>query len=84
MDPRNPWIPAQGLHRAALTGQQFQSAFNEPYYVLFEDFSHVRFYGRSLRDACELEGMRFDGFLHVDDWIPQRLVTATGPDPLPR
>src|SRR6266496_4682316 len=24
-------------HRAALTGQQFQSAANEPYYVLFED-----------------------------------------------
>lgn len=44
-------------HRAALTGQQFQSLSNEPYYVRFH---------------------------HVDDWIPQRLVTATGPDPLPR
>lgn len=33
---------------------------------------------------CELEGMRFDGYRHVDDWVPQRLVTATGPDPLPR
>ena len=21
---------------------------------------------------------------HVDDWVPQRLVTATGPNPLPR
>jgi predicted metalloenzyme YecM len=72
------------VHRAALTGQQFQSLTNEPYYVLFEDFTHVKFYRRSLRDACELEGARFDGFQHVDDWVPQRIVTATGPDPLPR
>ena len=71
-------------HRAALTGQQFQSAGNEPYYVLFEDFTHVKFYRRSLYDACVLEGATFDGFVHVDDWVPQRLVTATGPNPLPR
>jgi predicted metalloenzyme YecM len=71
-------------HRAALTGQQFQSATNEPYYVLFEDFTHVKFYGRSLYDACVLEGARFDGMVHVDDWVPQRIVTATGPHPLPR
>jgi len=71
-------------HRAALTGQQFQSADNEPYYVLFEDFTHVKFYRRSLCDACVLEGATFDGFVHVDDWVPQRLVTATGPNPLPR
>lgn len=25
-----------------------------------------------------------EGFHHVDDWVPQRLVTATGPNPLPR
>ena len=25
-----------------------------------------------------------DGFHHVDYWVPQRLVTATGPNPLPR
>jgi hypothetical protein len=25
-----------------------------------------------------------DGFHHVDDWVAQRLVTATGPNPLPR
>ena len=31
-----------------------------------------------------LQGARFDGFRHVDDWVPQRLVTATGPNPLPR
>ena len=71
-------------HRRALTGQQFQSATNEPYYVLFEDFTHVKFHQRSLRAAVELEGARFDGFQHVDDWVPQRLVTATGPNPLPR
>ena len=71
-------------HRAALTGQQFQSADNEPYYVLFEDFTHVKFYRRSLHDACVLEGATFDGFVHVDDWVPQRLVTATGLNPLPR
>ena len=71
-------------HRAALTGQQFQSAANEPYYVLFEDFTHVKFHRRSLRAAVELEGRTFDGFHHVDDWVPQRLVTATGPNPLPR
>jgi hypothetical protein len=29
-------------------------------------------------------GAAFDGFVHADDWVPQRLVTATGPNPLPR
>ena len=73
------------VHRAALTGQQFQSADVEPVYVLFEDFTHVKFYRRSLYDAVSIsEGGRFDGFSHVDDWVPQRLVTATGPNPLPR
>jgi predicted metalloenzyme YecM len=71
-------------HRAALTGQQFQSAVNEPYYVLFEDFTHVKFHRRSLRAVIELGGGTFDGFHHVEDWVPQRLVTATGPNPLPR
>jgi predicted metalloenzyme YecM len=72
-------------HRAALTGQQFQSADNEPYYVLFEDFTHVKFYRRSLYDVVVLQhGATFAGFVHVDDWVPQRLVTATGPSPLPR
>jgi predicted metalloenzyme YecM len=72
------------VRRAGLTGQQFQSVVTQPYYVLFEDFTHVKLYRRSLRDDCELEGMRFDGFRHVDDWIPQRLVTATGSNPLSR
>jgi predicted metalloenzyme YecM len=71
-------------HRAVLTGQQFQNADTEPYYVLFEDFTHVKFYRRSLWDSCVLEGATFDRFVHVDDWVPQRLVTATGPAPLPR
>jgi hypothetical protein len=65
------------VHRAALTGQQFQSPSVEPCYVLFEDFTHVKFYRRSLYDGVILEGARFDGFSHVDDWVPQRLVTAT-------
>ena len=71
-------------HRSALTGQQFQSETVEPVYILFEDFTHVKFYRYSLRAGIELTGGRFDGFQHVDDWVPQRLVTATGPNPLPR
>jgi hypothetical protein len=42
------------------------------------------FYRRSLYDGVLLQGARFDGFSHVEDWVPQRLVTATGPNPLPR
>jgi predicted metalloenzyme YecM len=71
-------------HRAVLTGQQFQSPDVEPVYVLFEDFTHVKFYRRSLYDGAISQGARFDGFRHVDDWVPQRLITATGPNPLPR
>ena len=56
----------------------------EPVYVLFEDFTHVKFYRRSFFDVVEDEEGRFEGFVHVDDWVPQRLVTATGPNPLPR
>jgi len=41
---------------AALTGQQFRSPTTEPYYVLFEDFTHVKFYRRSFRAAIELAG----------------------------
>ena len=71
-------------HRAALTGQQFQNEWNEPYYILFEDFTHVKFYRRPLRTVVELQRGRFEGFQHVGDWVPQQLVTATGPNPLPR
>ena len=72
------------VHRAALTGQQFQGPDVEPVYVLFEDFTHVKFYRRSFFDAVEEEVGGFAGFVHVDDWVPQRFVTATGPNPLPR
>jgi len=72
------------VHRAVLTGQQFQSPDVDPVYVLFEDFTHVKFYRLSLQEGASLQGARrFDGFSHVDDWVPQRLVTATGPNPLP-
>jgi predicted metalloenzyme YecM len=50
---------------------------------IFEDFTHVKFYRRSFFDVVEDEEGRFEGFNHVDDWVP-RLVTATGPNPLPR
>jgi hypothetical protein len=73
------WSRHSGLTRGPV-----QSLTNEPYYILFEDFTHVSFYRRSLREACELDGARFDGFQHVDNWVPQQFVTATGPDPLPR
>jgi hypothetical protein len=61
------------VHRAVLTGQQFQSPNVEPVHVLFEDFTHVKFYRRSFFEVVE-----------DDDWVPQRLVTAAGPNPLPR
>ncbi|WP_353810420.1 VOC family protein [Agromyces sp. SYSU T00194] len=70
-------------HREVLTGQQFQNTLNEPYYVLFEDFTHVKFHQRPLREVIELQGAVFDGIHHVEGWVPQRLVTATGPNPLP-
>ena len=36
------------------------------------------------RAFTALTGSQFDGFRHVDDWAPQRLVTATSPNLLPR
>jgi predicted metalloenzyme YecM len=74
-------------HKPVLTGQQFQgpNSTPDPVYILFEDFTHVKFYRLSLQASVELFGDRIDdGFQHVDDWAPQRLVTATGPNPLPR
>jgi predicted metalloenzyme YecM len=74
-------------HKPVLTGQQFQgpNSTPDPVYILFEDFTHVKFYRLSLRESVELDGYGFeDGFHHVADWVPQRLVTATGPNPLPR
>jgi predicted metalloenzyme YecM len=75
-----------GAHKPVLTGQQFQgpNSTPDPVYILFEDFTHVKFYRLSLQASVELDGGRFeDGFHHVDGWVPQRLVTATGPNPLP-
>jgi predicted metalloenzyme YecM len=74
-------------HKPVLTGQQFQGPDStpDPVYILFEDFTHVKFYRLSLRASVELRAGPFDdGFFHVEDWVPQRLVTATGPNPLPR
>ena len=71
-------------HRSVLTGQQFQSANIDPVYILMEDWTHVKFYRRSFFDVVEEAEGGFEGFVHVDDWVPQRLVTATGPNPLPR
>ena len=71
------------VHRAALNGQQFQGPEVDPVYVRFEDFTHVKFYRRSFFDVVEDEVGPYEGFKHVDDWVPQRLVTANGPDPLP-
>ena len=72
------------MHRAELTGQQFQSRDVDPVYIRFEDFTHVKFYRRSFIDVVEDAVGGFEGFTHVDDWVPQRLVTANGPNPLPR
>jgi predicted metalloenzyme YecM len=74
-------------HKPVLTGQQFQGPHStpDPVYILMEDFTHVKFYRLSLQASVEVfEGPFQDGFHHVDDWVPQRLVTATGPNPLPR
>lgn len=74
-------------HKPVLTGQQFQgpNSTPDPVYMLFEDFTHVKFYRLSLQASVELEVGPFEnGFHHVDDWMPQQIVTATGPNPLPR
>ncbi len=56
-------------HRDVLTGQQFQSEFNAPYYILFEDYTHVKFHRWGLREVCEREGLSIDAFTHAD-WVP--------------
>jgi predicted metalloenzyme YecM len=73
-------------HKPVLTGQQFQGPTSDPdpVYILMEDFTHVKFYRTSLQAAVERQSGAIEGFRHVEDWVPQRLVTATGPDPLPR
>jgi predicted metalloenzyme YecM len=73
-------------HKPVLTGQQFQgpNSTPDPVYILFQDFTHVKFYRLSLQASVEMYAGPFEGFQHVEDWVPQRLVTATGPNPLPR
>jgi len=57
-------------HLDVLTGQQFQSRSCRPAYVLFEDYTHVKFYERSLYDECVLEGANFFGIRHAP-WQPE-------------
>ena len=74
-------------HKPVLTGQQFQgpNSTPDPVYILMEDFTHVKFYRMSLQESVERDMHRvFHGFNHVAGWVPQALVTATGPNPLPR
>lgn len=54
------------LHKAALTGRQFQSEVCEPYLVTFDDATTVKFYRYSLMDVCTKEGHTFDGFYHAN------------------
>jgi predicted metalloenzyme YecM len=56
-------------HFEALTGQQYQSRFCTPAYVLFPDYTHVKFYERGLQEVCELEGADFSVIRHAD-WEP--------------
>ena len=56
-------------HLDVLTGRQFQSRTCRPAYRLFDDYTHVKFYERSLREECEHEGARFDGIVHAT-WHP--------------
>jgi predicted metalloenzyme YecM len=56
-------------HVEVLTGRQFQSRRCRPAYRLFEDYTHVKFYQRSLMDECMREGARFEGFSHAA-WDP--------------
>ncbi|MEO6122167.1 MAG: VOC family protein [Ilumatobacteraceae bacterium] len=74
-------------HKPVLTGQQFQgpNSTPDPVYILFEDFTHVKFYRLSLKASVEHDAGPFKaGFHHVEDWVPQRLTTATGPNRPPR
>lgn len=55
-------------HRSHLTGQQSQASVREPYFVSFDDHTHVKFYKKSLADMCIEEGQSFGGFSHVTNW----------------
>ena len=49
-------------HKPVLTGQQFQgpNSTPDPVYILFEDFTHVKFYRLSLRASVELDAVPFE------------------------
>jgi predicted metalloenzyme YecM len=56
-------------HQRVLTGQQFQGPLSTPVYILFDDYTHVKFHRMSLGDVCAAEGRPISGFQHVD-WHP--------------
>ena len=56
-------------HQRVLTGQQFQGPLNTPVYILFDEYTHVKFHRISLADVCSAEGRPISGFQHVD-WQP--------------
>jgi predicted metalloenzyme YecM len=56
-------------HLPVLTGQQFQTVDCTPVYVLFDDYTHVKFYARSLMDYCLREGASFSSTTHAA-WTP--------------
>ena len=63
-----------------------ERAYIEPVYVLFEDFTHVKFYRCSFFDVVEDEVGVLEGLPRMmpPTGRPQRPATATGPNPLPR
>jgi predicted metalloenzyme YecM len=58
-------------HRRVLTGLQFQGPLStpDPVYILFDDYTHVKFHRLSLADVCAAEDRSISGFHHVD-WQP--------------
>lgn len=57
-------------HVSVLTGRQFQTPSCRPAYRLFDDYTHVKFYERSLHDECVREGATFDRVVHAQ-WEPE-------------
>ena len=71
------------LLRAALTGQQFQSLDVDSVYVLFEDFTHVTFYRRSLLRRRRGRGRALRRF-HARLWLGAATAGHRHrPEPLP-
>ena len=65
----------QARYNTAFTGQQFQSEECRPLYIRFDDYSHVKFYTKSLRAFCEGEGRSFNRFEHEPETIFATLDT---------